>query len=88
VIQVVGQWSCFAAPRKAGKGVCRGRCSAAAFGVANHSFRVLDLLLAVNSRARNGLLYDRGDGANDWLEPSCRSKANNLFCALNEAGDI
>src|SRR5207248_2297368 len=34
-------------------------CNGAAFGVANHtSLSVMDLLLAVNARAHNGLLYD------------------------------
>jgi hypothetical protein len=63
----------------------------AAFGVANNSnVSVLDLLLAVNSRSRNGLLYDLdGDGdANDALETSYRTMANNIFSAINEAGDI
>jgi Bacterial Ig domain/SdrD B-like domain len=63
----------------------------AAFGVANNSsVMVLDLLLSVNSRSGNGLLYDLdGDGdANDSLETSYRNMANNLFSAINEAGDI
>lgn len=63
----------------------------AAFGVANNtSVSVLDLLLAVNSRSRNGLLYDLDDDgdANDTLETSYRTMANNVFSAINEAGDI
>lgn len=63
----------------------------AAFGVANNSnFTVLDLLLAVNNRSRNGLLYDLdGDGdATDALETSYRTMANSVFSAINEAGDI
>jgi hypothetical protein len=63
----------------------------AAFGGANNSsVSVLDLLLAVNSRSKNGLLYDLdGDGdANDSLETSYRTIANNVFSAINEAGDI
>lgn len=63
----------------------------AAFGVANNSnVNVLDLLLAVNSRSKNGLLYDLdNDGdATDSLETSYRTMANNVFSAINEAGDI
>ena len=65
--------------------------SGAAFGVAaNSQVGVLDLLLAVNSRSRNGLLYDLdGDGdATDAQETSYRTMANNVFSAINEAGDI
>jgi hypothetical protein len=63
----------------------------AAFGVADHSnVTVLDLLLAVNARSANGLLYDLdGDGdADDGLETSYRTMANDLFSAINEAGDL
>lgn len=63
----------------------------AAFGVANNAnVSVLDLLLAVNSRSKNGLLYDLdGDGdATESLEMSYRTMANNLFTAINQAGDI
>jgi len=63
----------------------------AAFGVADNSLlTVTELLLAVNRRARNGLLYDLdGDGdATDALETSYRTMANNLFTGVNEAGDI
>jgi len=63
----------------------------AAFGVVHHSeVAMLDLLLAVNSRSRNGLLYDLDDDgdANDSLETSYRTMANNVFSAINEAGDI
>ena len=65
--------------------------SGAAFGVANNSnVSVLDLLLAVNARSHNGLLYDlNGDGAcQRVLETSYRTMANNVFTAINEAGDI
>jgi hypothetical protein len=65
--------------------------SGAAFGVANNSnVAVLDLLLAVNSRSRNGLLYDLdGDGdAHDGQETFFRTMANDVFSAINEAGDI
>jgi hypothetical protein len=63
----------------------------AAFGVANNSsVTVLNVLLAVNSRSRNGLPYDLdGDGdANDCIETSYRTMANDVFSAINEAGDI
>lgn len=63
----------------------------AAFGVANNAnVGVLDLLLAVDSRTKNGLLYDLdSDGdANDSLETSYRTMANKVFSAINEAGDI
>jgi hypothetical protein len=66
-------------------------CKGAAFGVANNaSVTALDLLLAVNSRSRKGRLYDLdGDGdANDSLETSYRTMANDVFSAINEAGDI
>jgi hypothetical protein len=65
--------------------------SGAAFGVADDfDVTVLDLLLAVNSRSKNGLLYDLdADGdANDSVETGFRTKANNVFTAINEAGDI
>jgi PKD repeat protein len=63
----------------------------AAFGVADNSdVSVLDLLLAVNRRSHNGLLYDLdGDGdANDGQETTYRRMANDLFSEINEAGDI
>jgi hypothetical protein len=66
-------------------------CNGAAFGVANNSqVAVLDLLLAVNSRSRNGLLYDLdGDGdATDSQETLYRTMANDVFSAINQAGDI
>jgi Bacterial Ig-like domain (group 3)/SdrD B-like domain len=65
-------------------------CNGAAFGVANHtSLSVMDLLLAVNARARNGLLFDmNGDGYIDNSEASYRTMANDVFAAINEAGDI
>jgi hypothetical protein len=58
-----------------------------AFGVANNSsVTVLDLLLAVNSRSRNGQLFDLdGDGdANDSQETLFRTMANDVFTAINE----
>ena len=61
-----------------------------AFGVANGTaVSIMDLLLAVNARSRNGLLYDMdGDGdANDSLETNFRTLANNVFSTINESGD-
>jgi hypothetical protein len=62
----------------------------AAFGVANNSVvSVMDLLLAMNARSRNGLLYDlNGDGRIDGSEAGYRTMANDVFTAINEAGDI
>src|SRR5438876_10456626 len=62
----------------------------AAFGAANNaSLSVLDLLLAVNARSHNGLLYDlNGDGRIDSSEAGYRTMANDLFSAINEAGGI
>jgi hypothetical protein len=62
-----------------------------AFDLANNSLvTVLDLLLAANRHSRNGLLYDLdGDGdANDSEETTFRKMANDLFSAINEAGDL
>jgi len=64
--------------------------SGAAFGVANGTrMTVLDLLLAVDARSRNGVLYDLdGDGdANDCREARLRTMANVVFTAINEQGD-
>ena len=53
----------------------------AAFGVANNTtMTVMDLLLAADAQAVNGVLYN-GDTAK-------RNKANNVFSAINEAGGI
>ncbi|HEV3083221.1 MAG TPA: Ig-like domain-containing protein [Gemmataceae bacterium] len=62
----------------------------AAFGVANNSrLSVMDLLLAVNARAHKGLLYDmNGNGQIDGSEVGYRTMANDIFSAINEAGDI
>jgi hypothetical protein len=62
-----------------------------AFGVADNSdVQILDLLLAINDRSYNGLLFDLNqDGdAEDSLETSFRTIANDVFSAINEAGDI
>lgn len=62
----------------------------AAFGVANGSFvSVMDLLLAVNARSRNGVLYDAdGNGQIDSTEAGQRTVANDVFSAINEAGGL
>ncbi len=64
--------------------------ASAAFGVADHSeVSVLDLLLAVNLRSRNGMLFDMdsdGDADNSY-EISLRTMANDLFSSINEAGN-
>ena len=55
----------------------------------NTSLSVMDLLLAVNARSHNGLLYDlNGDGLISSSEASLRTMANDLFSAINEAGGI
>ena len=46
----------------------------------NTTMTVMDLLLAVDSQAVNGVLYN-GNATK-------RNEANNLFSALNEAGGI
>ena len=49
---------------------------------------VLDILLATDARARNGLLYDLdGSGIISSFERSLRVMANNVFTAINEQGD-
>jgi hypothetical protein len=62
----------------------------AAFGVANGSFvSVMDLLLAVNARSHNGLLYDQnGDGVISVDEAGLRTLANSVFGAINESGGV
>jgi hypothetical protein len=65
--------------------------SGAAFGMANYSaVRVLDLLFAVNSRSRQGRLFDlNGDGdTGDADERLLRGLANDVFSGINELGDI
>ena len=53
----------------------------AAFGVAdNTAMTVMDLLLATDAQAVNGVLY----GGN----ASRRNQANNVFSAVNQAGGI
>jgi len=63
----------------------------AAFGVANNtSVSILDLLLAVDARSFNGVLFDLNhDGfANSALETAYRQMANDVFTAINQAGGI
>jgi hypothetical protein len=53
----------------------------AAFGVANNTgLTIMDLLLATDAQAVNGVLY----GGNTTL----RDEANAIFSALNQAGSI
>src|SRR5262249_2711990 len=55
--------------------------SGAAFGVADNTvMAVMDVLLAADSQAVNGVLYN-GDTAK-------RSKANAVFSAINQAGGL
>jgi hypothetical protein len=62
----------------------------AAFGAANNStVSVLDLLLAVNARSTNGLLYDMdGNGQLDSTELGYRFMANDVFSAINSLGHL
>ena len=49
----------------------------------------MDLLLAVNARMHNGLLYDMdANGQISSSEANLRTMANDLFSAINEAGGI
>jgi uncharacterized delta-60 repeat protein len=58
----------------------------AAFGVADHSnVQILDLLLAVNARSTNGLLFDM-NGDSDTNETLFRQIANDVFEAINDSG--
>jgi hypothetical protein len=65
--------------------------SGEAFNVAdNSSLAVLDLLFATNNKSWNGVLYDLdhdGDADDDW-ETMLRTLANDVYSAINEAGDI
>lgn len=59
--------------------------------MANNSLvSVMDLLLAVNARSHNGILYDldHDADANDSLESLLRTLANNVFSSVNEQGHI
>jgi hypothetical protein len=56
-------------------------CNGDAFGVANNTtMTVLDLLLATDAQAVNGLLYGS--------DTTKRNDANNVFSALNQSGGI
>jgi hypothetical protein len=61
-----------------------------AFGVANgSSVRIMDLLLAVNTRSRRGLLFDMDDtGTISTSERTFREMANTVFSGINEMGDL
>jgi hypothetical protein len=55
----------------------------------NVNVSVLDLLLAVNARTVNGVLYDLdGTGTISAAERSLRVQANDVFSAINELGGI
>src|SRR5262249_34099708 len=55
--------------------------SGAAFGVANNTtLTVMDLLLATDAQAVNGVLYNAA--------PTRRNEANTVYSAVNEAGGI
>jgi hypothetical protein len=65
--------------------------SGEAFGVADNSLlAVLDLLFATDDNSQDGVLYDvDGDGdADDNWETTLRTLANDVYSAINEAGDI
>jgi hypothetical protein len=65
--------------------------SGEAFDVADNSLlAVLDLLFATNDNSQDGVLYDiDGDGdADDNWETTLRTLANDVYSAINEAGDI
>jgi hypothetical protein len=65
--------------------------SGEAFGVADNSLlAVLDLLFATDENSQDGVLYDvDGDGdADDNWETTLRTLANDVYSAINEAGDI
>jgi hypothetical protein len=68
-----------------------GAANRAAFGLAptDSTVRtVLDLLLAVDARSRNGVLYDLdGSGTISGCERSLRVIANDVFTAINQQGD-
>ncbi|MBI1916508.1 MAG: hypothetical protein HYS12_17505 [Planctomycetes bacterium] len=63
-----------------------------AFGLSSSDstvMTVLDILLAADARARNGLLYDLdGSGTISSYEKLLRTMANNVFTAINKQGDI
>jgi hypothetical protein len=62
----------------------------AAFGVANGTrITVLEILIAVNARTTDGLLYDLdGDGIIDAAESALRVMANTVLTSINQEGDL
>ena len=62
----------------------------AAFGVANgSSVTVMDLLLALNTRTRRGLLFDTDNsGTINRSEQTFREMANTVFSGINDLGNI
>ena len=62
----------------------------AAFGVDDYTdVAVLDLLLATDDMAADGLLYDTDDSDHiDAVEQWLRTLANEVYTAINEGGDI
>jgi hypothetical protein len=62
----------------------------AAFGVADNSTHtVLDLLLAADARSHAGLLCDAdANGLIGATETGYRTQVNDVFSAINEAGDV
>jgi hypothetical protein len=71
-------------------GVGTRTCDVGANAVANGtSVSVLDLLLAVDARSHAGLLYDADEsGTISAAEAAVRTKANDVFGAINELGGI
>jgi hypothetical protein len=64
-----------------GTATFNGGSNGAAFGVANNTtLTVLDLLLATDNQAVNGLLYN-GDAPKS-------NEANSVFSAVTQAGNI
>ncbi len=50
---------------------------------------VMSILLATDAQTHDGLLYDRnGDGRIDAFETTLRTKANSVYAAINELGQI
>ena len=59
------------------------------FGAGTSSvLSVLDILKMTDDGSSNGIVFDDGDGRIDANEAIMRALANELFTAINEAGDI